>query len=114
MGDFDFPEIDWSKGISKTREGHEAAKYLKTTRDAYLIQHQLMPTRQRGGQRAILDDLFFTDRDDIVNDIEETVWYRRNSSIRDDVFFTDRDIIVNDIEETAALGMTFFSLTGTT
>ena len=28
MGDFNFPEIDWTKGTSRTREYHEAAKFF--------------------------------------------------------------------------------------
>ncbi|KAK3757931.1 hypothetical protein RRG08_058245 [Elysia crispata] len=64
MGDF--------KGTSRSREYHEAAKVLKTTKEAYLIQHQMKTTRHKDGQKPTLDDLFFTNREDIVSSMGVT------------------------------------------
>ena len=69
LGDFNYPEIDWSLEKSTMGENHPATKFYKATKEAYLIQHQMEPTRFRDGQRPTLDDLVLTNRDDIVQDI---------------------------------------------
>ena len=69
VGDFNFPDIDWQQERATVGENHPASKFYKATRDAYLIQHQMNPTRIRDGQRPTLDDLVFTNREDIIHDI---------------------------------------------
>ena len=69
IGDFNYPEIDWAQERSNASENNPATKFYKATKDAYLIQHQLQPTRYRNGQNPTLDDLVLTNRNDIVHDI---------------------------------------------
>jgi hypothetical protein len=72
MGDFNFPEIDWTRELSQAGPNHIATQFLKTVKDCYLLQHQLRPTRFREGERENTVDLFFTNRDDMVSDITTT------------------------------------------
>ena len=69
LGDFNFKEIDWLNGRSKTLPSHPAYKFMSTCKNAFLIQNQTEPTRYREGQEASLLDLVLTNRDDIVNEI---------------------------------------------
>ena len=66
VGDFNFPEIDWTLDKSTVGETHSASKFFEMTKDTFLIQHQQEPTRIREGQNPTLDDLVFTNREDIV------------------------------------------------
>ena len=69
MGDFNFPEIDWNTEICETSKNHPAAKFLKATKDAFLIQNQKLPTRYRKGQKENVIDLVFTNSEDMLNEI---------------------------------------------
>ena len=70
LGDFNFPQIDWDKETTPLNEDSDTNKFLKQTKDAFLIQHVLQPTRYREGQKATLDDLVFSNNEKLVNDIE--------------------------------------------
>lgn len=72
IGDFNFPGIDWQHGGSATGCTLSERHFHWTTKEAFLIQHQLQPTRFRHGQNPTLDDLVFTNRDDILVDIITT------------------------------------------
>ena len=72
VGDFNYPEIDWSQEKSTAGNNHPATKFHKATKDCFLIQHQIQPTRHRDGQNSTLDDLVLTNREDIVQDINMT------------------------------------------
>ena len=70
VGDFNFPEIDWSNWHSNTTEEHPAHQFLSATQDAFLFQHILKPTRFREGQRPNVLDLVLTNDMDFIHDIE--------------------------------------------
>ena len=69
MGDFNYPEINWTEERSEGGQTNPATLFLKATRDAYLIQHQREPTRYRKGERENVLDLVFTNREDMVEEI---------------------------------------------
>ena len=69
MGDFNYPQINWREDTCTLKNDHPAAKFFRTTQEAFLIQHQFEPTRIREGQTPTLDDLVFTNRDDIINEV---------------------------------------------
>ena len=69
MGDFNFPEVNWNEEKSEARLEHPATQFFRATKDAFLLQHQKLPTRYREGQRTNVLDLVFTNRDDIINEI---------------------------------------------
>ena len=62
IGDFNYPEIDWLQERSTASHNHPATKFYKATKDSFLIQHQLQPTRFRDGQNPTLDDLVLTNK----------------------------------------------------
>ena len=72
VGDFNYPEINWAQERSNASENHPATKFYKATKDSFLIQHQMQPTRYRDGQNPTLDDLVLTNREDIVHEINIT------------------------------------------
>ncbi|KAA0203751.1 hypothetical protein HAZT_HAZT007552 [Hyalella azteca] len=65
LGDFNFPEIDREKELSRASTNHPASKFLTVIKDKYLIQHQREPTRLRDGQCPTLDDLVLTNWQDV-------------------------------------------------
>ena len=69
FGDFNFPEIDWKTESCTAGTGHAAYRFLESTRDAFLTQHQCEPTRYRYGQRSNILDLVFTSREETISDI---------------------------------------------
>ena len=72
MGDFNYPDIDWENERSTVGDERAASIFYKATKDAFFIQHQMAPTRFRNGQQPKLDDLVFTNREDILLDITRT------------------------------------------
>ncbi|KAK3770271.1 hypothetical protein RRG08_029927 [Elysia crispata] len=69
MGDFNFPTINWRQGESGAGLDHPATKFLNATKDAFLIQHQTVPTRHREGEKSNILDLVFSNAEDLVQDI---------------------------------------------
>ena len=69
MGDFNFPTIIWRQGESGAGLDHPATKFLNATKDAFLLQHQTVPTRHREGQKSNILDLVFSNAEDLVQDI---------------------------------------------
>jgi len=57
MGDFNYPEIDWSSLTASGGDSTPAATFLNTCEDTFLIQHVQNPTRSRGNQHPPLLDL---------------------------------------------------------
>ena len=55
MGDFNFPTINWRQGESGDGLDHPATKFLNATKDAFLIQHQTVPTRHREREKYLPD-----------------------------------------------------------
>ncbi|GAB1597644.1 hypothetical protein Ahia01_000041000 [Argonauta hians] len=69
MGDFNFPAINWSLEESEVGPDQPDTKFLKTTPEAFLIQHQKKPTRHKEGQRSNVLDLVFTNTEELIQDI---------------------------------------------
>ncbi|CAM1307199.1 ARSA (predicted) [Pycnogonum litorale] len=72
LGDFNYPQINWRQERCTSGPTHPATSFFKTTQDAYLIQHQMEPTRCREGEKANTVDLIFTNRNDMINEITTT------------------------------------------
>ncbi len=70
IGDFNFPEIDWLDEVCNKDETHVASRFLKASRDGFMLQHVKEPTRWRNGQRSNTLDLIFTNKDSLVSDIQ--------------------------------------------
>jgi len=64
MGDFNFPEVDWSSTSVDTSAHPDCKKFLEVVEDCFLTQHVLQPTRGN----AILD-LVFTREPELVSEI---------------------------------------------
>ena len=70
VGDFNFPEIDWSSYSCDKDKDHPAVKFLTSSIDGFMTQHITEPTRWREGQRSNTLDLIFTNRDGLISDVE--------------------------------------------
>lgn len=70
MGDFNFPQIVWNDNRCEEGPNHAASQFLKATKDAFLIQHQKEPTRYRVGEKSNMVDLIFTNREDMIEEIQ--------------------------------------------
>ena len=69
MGDFNYPEINWSQECSNVGANHEATKFLEGVRDAYMYQHVKQPTHQRGDQQRNTLDLVLSNELDMVDEL---------------------------------------------
>ena len=73
VGDFNHPGISWTpdpelpEGVSPESPAH---KFVECIRDTYLLQHITEPTRYRDGQRSTLDDLLFTNEQEMVEQLQ--------------------------------------------
>ena len=67
MGDFNYPDISWDDSDNIHATEVKAETFLESTRDAFLCQHVLEPTRHRGNQNRNLIDLVFTNDDSVDN-----------------------------------------------
>ncbi len=72
MGDFNFPEIDWTSWTSGKDENVDTRgyKFLECVRDCYLYQHITEPTRGRGSDTPSTIDLIFTNEEGMINTID--------------------------------------------
>lgn len=58
VGDFNYPEIDWTEGITPKDSKHEASHFIETVRDSFLVQYVHEPTHYRGNQTPkVLDSI---------------------------------------------------------
>lgn len=69
LGDFNYPEIEWSSRSVSCSPSHPPFKFLKTVRDIFLSQHSLEPTHHRGDQRANVLDLIFTNEENMITEV---------------------------------------------
>ena len=69
MGDFNYSEIDWERGVSRLGDNHKSGQFLHTVQDCLLTQHVKHPTRHREGQNSTRDDLILTCDPDAVGEI---------------------------------------------
>ena len=67
MGDFNHPQINWKDSDNIHAWDAKAEAFLESTRDAYLFQHVLEPTRHRANQQRNPLDLVFTTDDSVDN-----------------------------------------------
>ncbi len=70
LGDFNFPEIDWSAYNVRGGEDTIQAKFFDAVNDMYLVQHIDFPTRFRHGQEPSTLDLIFTNEEYMIDNIE--------------------------------------------
>ena len=69
VGDFNYPEIVWETESTRTQPDHNAAVFLDSCKDSYLIQHQIENTRYRQGQKPSLIDLVLTNKEELIDNI---------------------------------------------
>ncbi|WAQ99940.1 hypothetical protein MAR_024313 [Mya arenaria] len=69
LGDFNFPEIDWSTWTVHRNETHPAFSFVKCLRDNFLNQHVQGVTRYRQGQDPSCLDLLLTDNQTEVENL---------------------------------------------
>ena len=72
MGDFNYPQIDWSSESTFEAENHPAHCFLMCIQDCFLHQHIREPTHYRHGQTANILDLILTNGDELVSDLQYT------------------------------------------
>ena len=72
MGDFNFPEIDWSTQSTKMTEDHAASHFLIGIQEGFLYQHVKEPTHFRALQKANILDLVLTNEEGMVGDITQS------------------------------------------
>ena len=69
LGDFNYPEIDWSLEVCKKHKEHKASKFLVTIQRNFLKQHIEEPTHYRGRQTPTLIDLTLSNNPGIIQEI---------------------------------------------
>ena len=69
MGDFNYGQIDWEKGIVEGAYESDQEQFLDTMNDLYLFQHVHKPTRFREGHRPAILDLVFTQLESEIDEI---------------------------------------------
>ncbi len=69
VGDFNFPEVDWSNYHSNAPQNHRSHIFINKILDMFLYQHITEYTRYREGQNPSLLDLILTNEEGMVNDI---------------------------------------------
>ena len=72
VGDFNFPEIDWSNWMTTTNENHNSFRFLECLRDNHLEQFVNQPTRWRDLEPGNVLDLVLADSVDLINNLEIT------------------------------------------
>ena len=70
VGDFNYPGIDWDVMLHPNSENSKEFRFIECTRDCFLKQHVLIPTRCRGEATASVLDLVFTRDEDIINTLD--------------------------------------------
>ena len=73
MGDFNHPEIDWTKIQTTVGINHPATIFLESIRDAFLHQHVSEPTHHRATQTANILDLIFSNEPDMIENLQNLV-----------------------------------------
>ena len=70
LGDFNFPEIDWSTWTVSKSETHPAFHFVECIRDNFLYQHTDSYTRFREGQDPSCLDLVLSDKEEVIEDLK--------------------------------------------
>jgi endonuclease/exonuclease/phosphatase family metal-dependent hydrolase len=66
LGDFNFPDIDWSTWNAASTQ---STKLIDTLQDNFMYQHVAQPTRYRHGQSPTLDDLILSDKEELIEGV---------------------------------------------
>ena len=69
MGDVSCQAIDWSQECSNAGTNHQATKFLKGMRDAYMYKHVKQPTHQISYQQHNIFDIVQSNEADMVEEI---------------------------------------------
>ena len=72
IGDFNFPEIDWSSWTTCTGENHNSFRFLECARHNFLEQSITQPTRWRHLNPSNVLDLVLADSVDLIKKVEIT------------------------------------------
>ena len=72
VGDFNFPEINWTDYTCPKKPEHSASIFLETMKDNFLHQHVQKPTHHRGDQQPTLIDLVLTSEENVINNLIQT------------------------------------------
>ena len=70
MGDFNFPEIDWSSETVNSNTDHPASKFLDSIQENYISQLVTEPTHFRALQKANTLDLVLTNNKELISSLE--------------------------------------------
>ena len=70
IGDFNFPEIDWSLQISNASRNHPSHDFISCYKDSFLYQHVTQPTHYRAQQNANILDVIMTNQNDMVDSLQ--------------------------------------------
>jgi len=70
VGDFNYPNIDWSTTTTTKDNQHTSQKCISTVRDVFLHQHVTEPTRYRHGQNPNVLDLILPNGENVIKSIE--------------------------------------------
>ena len=70
LGDFNFPEINWSNNICRCHPNHPATLFLNTINDNFLQQKIAEPTHFRAQQTANILDIILTNTEGLISDIK--------------------------------------------
>ena len=96
VGDFNYPNIDWStttrtKGSQQTNQ-----KFIDTVCDAFLHQHATEPTRYRHGQNPNVLDLILINEENMIKGIE----YIQGLGLSDHVYLMyNLDVYTQELEK---------------
>lgn len=69
MGDFNYPDIDYVKGLVTAGDADPSALFFLKTQDLCLFQHVSEPTRIRQHQVPSTLDYLFTSDDNLIDDV---------------------------------------------
>lgn len=69
VGDFNYPEIDWERNLSRAGPNHFSSEFLQATQENLLWQMVDEPTRFRSGQCSNILDLVLTNDEGFVEDM---------------------------------------------
>ena len=69
-GDFNYPDINWTKETCLTRETHCAYKFFETVQENFTLQLIKEPTHHRGEQTPNILDLLLVNKEDLIQNVE--------------------------------------------
>ena len=70
MGDFNYPEIDYTTATSSSSDRSHASRFLKKTQDNFLVQNVFEPTRYRPNCNPSNLDYVFASEENLVEDLK--------------------------------------------